>query len=303
MQALRSPMFRRLVLGGAFLAATLVALVPDIPSVTAADTPAAVPATPAPSNPRAAAEAAEAASQAAEDAANRARDVAREARDRARDAKAEMRAAEREASRTGIRTDAPRITIDREGEGGDRRVRIELPGTNEEFQSFDQFVDKAPGIAVGVVLIVLITFLTPVLIVLVVVLYKIRKNRMVSDTMLKLAEKGVMPTAEMLQAFGSGRRTPSLDPMASSLPPADQAQFLRKSVAWSDLRRGVFLAMAGLAFCLYSIIRSANANWLGLVLLFVGVGYIVLWYFENQQVTASRATPPPAVTPPQEPLS
>ena len=30
--------------------------------------------------------------------------------------------------------------------------------------------------------------------------------------------------------------------MSSGLPLADQAHLVRKSVAWSDLRRGVFLA-------------------------------------------------------------
>jgi len=29
---------------------------------------------------------------------------------------------------------------------------------------------------------------------------------------------------------------------------------------------------------------------MALVLLFVGIGYIVLWYFEDQQVTAAAAT-------------
>lgn len=300
MQAAPSPMFRRLVLGGAFLAATLFALLPAVPPVDAADTPAAAS---APLSAQAAADAAESASQAAEDAANRAREVAREARDRAREAKAEARAAEREASRSGARADTPRITIDRETPSGDRRVRIEMPGTDEEFQSFDQFVDRAPEIAVGVLLIVLIAFLTPIIIIILVIWYKMRKNRLLSETMVKLAEKGVMPSPEALQALGAGRHAPSLNAMASGLPLADQAHLVRKSVAWSDLRRGVFLAMAGLAFCLYSLTRSASANWLGLVLLFVGIGYIVLWYFEDQQVTASRAMLPPAVAPPQEPLN
>lgn len=300
MQVAHSPMFRRLVLGGAFLAATLFALLPAIPPVVAAETPVAVP---APSSARAAADAAESASQAAEDAASRAREVANEARDRAREAKAEARAAEREASRNGTRSEAPRITIDRETESGDRRVRIEMPGTSEEFQSFDQFVDKAPEIAAAVVLIVLIAFLTPIIIIVLVIWYKMRKNRLLSETMIKLAEKGVMPSAEALQALGTGRRAPTFDAMSSGLPLADQAHLLRKSVAWSDLRRGVFLALAGFALCLYSITNSASANWLGLVLLFVGIGYIVLWYFEDQQVTASRAMLPPAVAPPREPLN
>jgi hypothetical protein len=64
------------------------------------------------------------------------------------------------------------------------------------------------------------------------------------------------------------------------------------------------MGMIGMALCLYSLTRSASANWLGLVLLFVGIGYIVLWYFEDQQVAASRKPiVAPAAAPPQDPVN
>jgi hypothetical protein len=37
------------------------------------------------------------------------------------------------------------------------------------------------------------------------------------------------------------------------------------------------------------MVEEGSANWFGLVLLFVGVGYIVLWYFEDRQAAAFHA--------------
>ena len=79
-----------------------------------------------------------------------------------------------------------------------------LGGTDREYDSFDQFVHEDRGLAVMVVGIVFIVFLTPVLITGLVIWYKLRKNRMLNDTMIQLAEKGVVPTAEMLQALQLG---------------------------------------------------------------------------------------------------
>ncbi|MEP7329454.1 MAG: hypothetical protein ABI777_09600, partial [Betaproteobacteria bacterium] len=133
--------------------------------------------------------------------------------------------------------------------------------------------------------------------------YKMRKNRMVSETMLKLAEKGVLPTTEALQALGAGRAIPALNAMSAGLPLTEQAQVLRKTAAWSDLRRGVIMGAIGFAICMYSLINHGSANWFGLVLLFVGLGYGVLWYFEDQQVTASRAIGIPPAAPPKDPIN
>ena len=45
----------------------------------------------------------------------------------------------------------------------------------------------------------------------------------------------------------------------------------------------------GLAFCFYSLFNDAAANWIGLVLLFLGVGYVVLWRLEDRHL-AQRNT-------------
>ena len=303
-----SPMFRRLVLGGAFLTATLVAMLPDSRNVTAA---VAADAIAAPADHAAAAEAAQAAADAAQEALQQARDTAREAREKAREAANVARDAARDARRSASDT-TPRITIDRDGAKGERKIKIEVPGSNEEFDSFDQFIDKAPGIAAGVVLMFLIALLTPVIIIFMVIWYKTRKNRMINETLLKLAEKGVMPSTEIMQALGSGRPGAVLNAMPAGLPAVEQVGVMRKLAAWSDLRRGVILGSIGFALCMYSLLHSASANWFGLVLLFVGVGYAALWYFEDQQGNAWRTsggvpTAPPSggvpTAPPKDPLN
>jgi hypothetical protein len=302
MQGALSPMFRRLVLGGAFLAASLVALLPDSPAVQATTGNAGIILAQA-VDPRAAADAAQSAAEAAQEAAEKAREVAREAREKAREAAAEARDAARDARRAG-KEGGPRITIDGENASGGRKILVDVPGTHGEFDSFDQFVEKAPAVAAGVVLMFLIAFLTPVMIIGLVIWYKLRKNRMVSDTMLQLAEKGVMPTAEMMQALGSARPGPALRALSAGAPMVEQARGLRKLAAWSDLRRGVIMGAIGFAVTMYSLVNSASANWFGLVLLFVGVGYALLWYFEDQQITALHAADPPQqVELPKDPVN
>ncbi len=297
MQGTLSPAFRRLVLGGAFLAASLLALLPDSPAVLAGTGSDPLLLAQA-ADPRTAAQTAQEAADAAQEAADKAREVAREARDKAREAASEARDAAREARRTD-KGGGPRIAFDREDGSGSHKIFVDVPGTHGEFDSFDQFVDKAPTVAAGVVLIILICFLTPAIIIFMVIWYKLRKNRMVNDTLLQLAEKGVMPTPEMMQAMGSARPGPALRAMSAGTPLVEQARGLRKLAAWSDLRRGVILGACGFALTMYSLVNNASANWFGLVLLFVGIGYTVLWYFEDQQIAALGASdsPPPAALP------
>ena len=86
--------------------------------------------------------------------------------------------------------------------------------------------------------------------------------------------------------------------MASSLPLADQASALTRRTAWSDLRKGVLLGTVGFAFVFHGMVEEGSASWFGLVLLFVGIGYVVLWYFEDRQAAtfnAGRASALPPV--------
>ena len=59
---------------------------------------------------------------------------------------------------------------------------------------------------------------------------------------------------------------------------------MRKRAAWSDLRKGIVMLGIGLGLIFWSMLDEGTANGFGLILLFVGIGYIVLWYFEERQV-------------------
>ena len=169
-------------------------------------------------------------------------------------------------------------------------ITIDVGGMDREYDSFDQFLDRDPALASLVLGIVFIVFLTPILIIALIIWYKMRKTRMQNETMLKLAEKGIVAPGEALQAIGTGQTASALGVAAASAPLIEQARALRKQAAWSDLRKGVLMGTVGLALTFYSLFEDRSPNWVGLVLLFVGVGYCVLWYFEDQQVTAARAS-------------
>jgi len=162
---------------------------------------------------------------------------------------------------------------------GRHRGRIQI----DDFDSFKQAMDVAPWI-VGVVFLVLGSiFLTPIILLVGIIWYKLRKTRLQNEAVLKLAERGVMPSAQAVDAVMAGT------PPAQAVPPAiaaavPQAVATRRRAVWSDLRKGVLLAAVGVALVLYSITDAGEANWLGLVLLFVGAGYIALWWLEDRHL-------------------
>ena len=55
-----------------------------------------------------------------------------------------------------------------------------------------------------VILIVAIVFLSPVLAIALILWFRMRKARMLNETMLKLAEKGVVPPAEAMNTLAGG---------------------------------------------------------------------------------------------------
>jgi hypothetical protein len=278
------PLVRRLVLGGALLAATLCAMLPD-------------------SSPVRAAEPHRADLVVAQTAAETARDATQEATRAARDAAKEAAAAAREAARS-----APDADDDADADADadadtprrhHRGVTIGLGGVDRQYDSFDQFLDKDPALAALVLGIVFIVFLTPILIIALIIWYKVRKNRMQNEMMLKLAERGIVPPSMAIQAIGSGNAEPVLNAAVANAPLAEQARVMRKTAAWSDLRKGVLMGTVGFALTLYGLFEDGSPSWLGLVLLFLGVGYVVLWYFEDRQAVpgpalrASDPAPPP----------
>ena len=164
-----------------------------------------------------------------------------------------------------------------------KRAQIVIDGLGDkQFDSFDEFVHDEPTLAAMVVLIVATVFFAPVLAIALILWYRMRKARMLNETMLKLAEKGIVPTPEAIGALG-GKPAAAAAAMA---PYYEQAKQMRRRAAWSDLRKGVLMAGFGVALSLHSLITSRSPNVVGLVLLFVGLGFVVLWWFEQRHLPA-----------------
>jgi hypothetical protein len=188
------------------------------------------------------------------------------------------------------------VTIDHRGVGvvkKGKRVEVRGLGADREYDSFKDFVNDAPTLAAYVLTLVLLFFLTPLLIVVLVIWYKMRKTRMQNEAILKLAEKGVVPPAEAMQTL-AGEAPAGLPPGAGPL--YEQARLFRRRAAWSDLRKGIVLIAVGLGFIFYSMLGEGEPNWVGLVCFFLGIGYCVLWFFEDRQTgsAAGGAGTPPA---------
>jgi hypothetical protein len=174
------------------------------------------------------------------------------------------------------------------------RVTIDRLGTdpNFEFDSFDDFVNNEPALFAMVVAIVAVIFFAPVLAIALILWYRMRKARLLNDTMLKLAEKGIVPSADALDALAGGKQA------AVVAPYYEQAKQVQRRAAWSDLRKGVLMSGFGLALSVYSLLEDREPNGLGLVLLFVGLGFIVLWWFEERRFAPPhRVSPAPAPDP------
>jgi len=175
-----------------------------------------------------------------------------------------------------------------------KRSRVYHIEDDPDFQSFDHVVRTAPWI-VGVIFLVLGSiFLTPVILLLGIIWYKLRKTRMQNEAWLKLAEKGVVSPTQAADAVTSGVPPPEApSAQAASAAPAgsilQQAVAARRRAAWSDLRKGVVMITIGLAFSAYSLFNDQEANWIGLVLLFLGMGYLALWWLEGRRVAERDA--------------
>jgi hypothetical protein len=184
------------------------------------------------------------------------------------------------------------ITIDQRGvrvrkgagKGGDAHVII----GDQDFDSFEQFVEQAPWLAGLVFMVTALVFVVPLLVIVLLVWYKMRRTRMMNETLLKLAERGAVAPVDAMAAIANGRAGPALQNLPPTAPLYEQAKALRKSAAWSDLRRGVLIGGVGLGLTLWPMLAGDTANGFGLVLLFVGIGYTVLWYLEERPGSGAR---------------
>jgi hypothetical protein len=168
--------------------------------------------------------------------------------------------------------------------GKHARIKVDGLGKDREFDSFEEFVHDEPAIAAMVVAIVTVVFLAPVMAIGLILWYRMRKARMLNETMLALAEKGIVTPAAALEALSSGKQDAIVANAAGAAPLYEQARQIRRRAAWSDLRKGVLTGGVGLALTLYSLLEDREPNSVGLILLFVGIGFVVLWWFEDRQL-------------------
>jgi hypothetical protein len=272
-----TPLLRRIVLGTAFFLGLAVALAPRTPAVHAQEPPPAPVTAPTP------------AGKSVTITDGRGAEIRIEARDGTGKSAPAQAAPEVNAEATppdGAGNDAPGRRDGRPRKHA--RVTIEGLDHDRDFDSFGNFVDNEPELAGMVVAIVMVVFFAPVLAIALVLWYRMRKARMLNETMLKLAEKGVVPSADALDALTGGKQP------AAVAPYFEQARQVQRRAAWSDLRKGVLMSAFGLALSAYSLLEDREPNGLGLVLLFVGLGFIVLWWFEERRFAPShRPSPAP----------
>jgi hypothetical protein len=171
-----------------------------------------------------------------------------------------------------------------------RRGHVQIG--DDDFVSFNEALHTAPWVVGLAFLVVGSIFLTPVFLLIGIIWYKLRKTRLQNEAVLKLAERGAMAPAQAADAVMTGV-TPEatvastaapLATGASAAPVYQQAVISRRRAVWSDMRKGVILTAIGLSFVFYSMVESSSANWIGLVLMFLGLGYILLWWFEDRHL-------------------
>ena len=199
---------------------------------------------------------------------------------------------------------------DAEGKRGKRSHGFITFDNDQEFEAFNN-VKKTPPWLIGIVFLFVSTlFLTPIILLIGIVWYKLRKTRMQNEALLKLAERGVIPPAQVIEAVSSGvmPAAPTMEAGFGASPSGiagiagagaasiisaatayEQAVQTRRRAVWSDLRKGVLMSAVGLSIVVYSAVASGSPNWLGLALLFVGIGYLALWWLEDRQL-AQRAS-------------
>jgi hypothetical protein len=170
-----------------------------------------------------------------------------------------------------------------------RRGHIQMG--DDDFGPLKEALRTAPWVIALAFVVVGSIFLTPVFLLIGIIWYKLRKTRLQNEAVLELAEKGAMAPAQAVDAVMSGV-TPegavasTAAPLAASsaAPVYQQAVMSRRRAVWSDLRKGVILTAIGLSFVFYWMVESGSASWLGLVLMFLGVGYLLLWWFEDRHL-------------------
>ena len=182
----------------------------------------------------------------------------------------------------------PDVTDRKTGRRGRERIRM---GGDPDFESFNEALHTAPWVVGLAFLVAGSILLTPVFLLVGIIWYKLRKTRLQNEAMLQLAERGAITPSQAADAVMSGV-TPEAAVAATAAPLAasstapvyQQVVISRRRAVWSDLRKGVILSAIGLAFVFYWMVEHGSASWVGLILMFLGIGYILLWWFEDRHL-------------------
>ena len=65
---------------------------------------------------------------------------------------------------------------------------------------------------------------------------------------------------------------------------------IEKMVKEQKIKDAVILSAIGLGLSFYAVTGSGEPSWIGLILLFVGVGYVALWWLEGRHLEQTGAT-------------
>ena len=212
-----------------------------------------------------------------------------------RTAKPAAKAASRRSPTINIEVDSKETGSDDASQPPGKRARhgkahIQIGG--EEFDSFDDAMQTAPWFVAVVLLLVGTLFLTPVILLVGIIWYKLRKTRLQNEAMLKLAERGMVSPSQAATTVATGVPPAPLPGAAATDSAFTQIVSDRRRAVWSDLRKGVIITAVGLSFVFYSMFDSASANWVGLLLMFVGLGYLLLWWLEDRHLRDGVPPPP-----------
>ena len=79
----------------------------------------------------------------------------------------------------------------------------------------------------------------------------------------------------------------------TTTPLYEQAKQIRHRAVASDLRKGVILLAVGLGLSFYSMISDGDPTAIGLVCLFLGVGYLRAVVLQSPKQAPGASPPPP----------
>jgi hypothetical protein len=143
---------------------------------------------------------------------------------------------------------------------------VHVGGENPVDIDFHKFIPKSSLPAVLLMLVPFAPFAMIIAIIAIVFYFKHRRNKMMHETMLAMIEKGVPITPEMLAQLQSR-------PSRFSNQPGRSRQ--------RHLLGGLIFTGVGSALLITNLGRNSGDGKLGLIFLFMGVAFLIVWFVER----------------------